>query len=269
MITSVPVYDWGVTAGYGLFETLRIYDGKPFLVEAHVRRLLDSCQTLSFQRPGTHDDLIELIERYIKKIKLESGAVRISVTYGNEARGIAPHIFFTHREIAYLPSDYEAGIDTAVSPYRKNEYSPVVSHKTFNQLENILALKHCRENINDNVKECIFLNSPGYLAEGSKSNIFFVREGNVFTPSVECGILPGITRQKVIELLNQQGIDVLEAKFQRSELESSDECFCTNSLMEVMPVVKIDNKTVGKGCPGPVTRLALSLYRQCVNAYIK
>ena len=128
-------------------------------------------------------------------------------------------------------------------------------------MENILSLKHCREK-NKMVKECIFLNTSGYLAEGSKSNLFLVRGGVIYTPSVECGLLPGITRRRVMELLNRQGIEVREGKYRVEELYESDEVFCTNSLMEVMPVVKVDEKVIGGGIPGPMTRRALFLYRE-------
>jgi branched-chain amino acid aminotransferase len=263
-VTSVPIDDWGLTFGYGLFETLRIYHGIPFLVEAHVDRLLNSCQELSFTNIPDKETLIQLINQYIKKMGLKSRAVRLSITYGNEAEGISPTIFLSNRAIPYQDSDYQQGIKAASSPYRKNEYSPIVQHKTFNQLENIFSLKHCREK---DAKECIFLNSSGFLAEGSKSNLFFIREGKVYTPSADCGILPGITRQQVMDLLTGQGIAVMEGKYHFNELVESDECFCTNSLMEVMPVVKIDDRRIGRGYPGELTRFVLNLYGESVTRY--
>ena len=300
-VTSVPIDDWGLTFGYGLFETLRIYHGIPFLVEAHVDRLLNSCRELSFTDIPDKETLIQLINQYIKKLNLPRGArtlyaaqtvcedfhsspddgayarlpqnensyitnlnsraVRLSITYGNEAEGISSTIFLSNRAIPYRDSDYREGIKAASSPYRKNEYSPIVQHKTFNQLENIFSLRHCREK---DAKECIFLNSSGFLAEGSKSNLFFIREGKVYTPSADCGILPGITRQQVMDLLTGQGIAVMEGKYHFNELVESDECFCTNSLMEVMPVVKIDDRRIGSGYPGELTRFALNLYGESV-----
>jgi branched-subunit amino acid aminotransferase/4-amino-4-deoxychorismate lyase len=156
------------------------------------------------------------------------------------------------------------GVQLACSPYRKNEYSPIVQYKTFNQLENILSLKKMTED----TKECIFLNSSGFLAEGSKSNLFFIRKGRVFTPSVDCGILPGITRQKVIDLLTGQGIVVQEGRYGFDEIVESDECFCTNSLMEIMPVVKIDDRQIGDGHPGKLSQFILIQYRESVTRYI-
>jgi branched-chain amino acid aminotransferase len=264
IVTSVPINDWGLTFGYGLFETLRIYHGIPFLVEAHMDRLLNSCRELSFANTPDKETLIQVIYQYIKQMNLDSQAVRLSITYGNEKEGISPLIFLSNRAIPYQKSDYMEGVHSACSPYRKNEYSPIVQYKTFNQLENILALKKLTKDI----KECIFLNSSGFLAEGSKSNLFFIREGKVFTPSVDCGILLGITRQKVIELLTGQGIVVQEGSYGFDEMVESDECFCTNSLMEIMPVVKIDDRQIGDGHPGKLSRFILILYRESVTRYI-
>ena len=261
MLKTVSIKDLGVTAGYGLFETLRVYDGEPFLVEEHVERLLNSTRELSFPGIGEKETLIKSIYRYVEQTGRPSLAIRISVTFGNEAEAAAPAIFFSNREIPYRPREYEEGIVAAFSPYRKNEYSPLAFHKTFNQMENILSLKQSQEK-NKKVKECIFLNTSGYLAEGSKSNLFFGRGGVVYTPAVECGLLPGITRRRVMELLRRQGIEVMEGKYRSEELYESDEVFCTNSLMEVMPVVKVDEKVIGNGLPGALTQRALFLYRE-------
>lgn len=258
----ISIKDWGVTFGYGLFETLRIYGGIPFLLEKHIQRLMNSAQELLFLNMPDEMTLKKLVYDYIKEKGLQKEALRLSVTYGNEAEEIAPQVFITHRPVSYGALDYETGIAVSVSSYKKNEYSPIVQYKTFNQLKNMLAQRFFKE---QGVKECIFLNTSGYIAEGSKSNIFFVQEGNLFTPSLDCGILPGITRGKIIDLLRQQGIRMQEGKYTLEQLYDCDECFCTNSLMEIVPIVKIDDKPVGTGCPGQLTRLALTRYRQCIE----
>jgi branched-subunit amino acid aminotransferase/4-amino-4-deoxychorismate lyase len=257
--------DWGAAFGYGLFETMRIYKGHPFLLEEHIERLMNSSQNLSFLKMPDREILIKLIYDYMKDKDLHDEAIRLSVTYGNEAERIAPQVFITYRKVPYGPLDYEKGIAAVISSYKKNEYSPIVQHKTFNQLENILAQRFCSEL---EVKECIFMNTSGYIAEGSKSNIFFIRHGKVFTPSLECGILPGITRQKIIDLLNQQPIEVIEGRYKSNEIYNCDECFCTNSLMEVMPIVKLNRKDIGNGSPGKLTKFILALYHQYLERYL-
>ena len=256
--------DWGLLYGYGLFETLRIYGGIPFLLEEHIERLMNSSRELWFFIKPDVEELKGVVYDYIKDKKLQKEALRLSVTFGNEAEGIYPRLFINHRTVPYGPTDYETGIAAAVSSHRKNEHSPISRHKTFNQLENILAQRFCKE---QGVKECIFLNTSGYIAEGSKSNIFFIRDGIVFTPSICCGLLPGITRGEIIDLLRQHGIRVEEGKYTLDQIYTCDECFCTNSLMEAIPLVKVNGNTVGTGGPGELTRLVLSLYRQCIEKY--
>lgn len=260
----IPSKDWGVAFGYGLFETMRIYNGIPFLLEEHIERLMNSSQELSFFIMPDKEVLKQLLYGYIKENGLQKEALRLSVTYGNEAEGIVPQAFITHRPVSYGAMDYETGITVYVSPYKKNEYSPIGQYKTFNQLENILVQRFFRE---QGVKECIYLNTSGYIAEGSKSNIFFVQEGNVFTPSLDCGILPGITRGKIIDLLRQQSIRIQEGKYTLEQLYDCDECFCTNSLMEVIPIVKVNGKALGTGYPGQLTQRGLLLYHQCIERY--
>jgi branched-subunit amino acid aminotransferase/4-amino-4-deoxychorismate lyase len=260
----IPVKDWGAAFGYGLFETMRIYNGVPFLLEEHIERLINSSQQLFFLNMPGEEQLKQAVLGYIKEKSLQQEALRLSVTYGNEAEGNPPRVFITHRPVPYGPADYETGIAAAVSLYKKNEFSPIVRHKTFNQMENILSLRLCGEK---GVKECIFLNTSGYIAEGSKSNIFFTQAGTVFNPSIECGLLPGITRAKIIELLNRQNIKVKEGRYTLENLYNCDECFCTNSLMEAIPIIKIDGRLAGTGRPGELTRLVLSLYRQCIEKY--
>jgi len=261
----ISIKDWGLNFGYGLFETFRIYEGIPFLVNEHLSRLAHSFLELSFPGRLETGKLSQAVHEHIRRKKFESGAVRLSITFGNETEGIDPGIFFTDRRIPYTPHDYDTGFSARITPFRKNEYSPVVNHKTFNQLENILVLKRYEP---ENIKECIFLNSANYLAEGSKSNLFFCRRGTVFTPSRECGILPGITRQKVIELLKGKGIEVREGKYPTADLLRADESFFTNSLMEVMPLVRIDDNPVGTGRPGELSRWLRELYHENVKEYV-
>lgn len=257
--------DWGAAFGYGLFETMRIYKGHPFLLQEHIQRLMNSSRNLSFLNMPDGQVLIKSIYDYIKNNDLYDEAIRLSVTYGNEAEGIAPQVFITHRKVPYGVLDYDKGIAAIISSYKKNEYSPIVRHKTFNQLENILAQRSCSE---PQVKESMFLNTSGYIAEGSKSNIFFIRQGKVFTPSIECGILPGITRKKIIDLLNRQPIEIIAGKYKSNQIYNCDECFCTNSLMEVMPIVKLNGKDIGNGMPGKLTKFILTLYRQYLERYL-
>ncbi len=267
-VKQVQPYDWGFSLGYGLFETIRVYDGQPFLLDEHLERLLASCRELDFRSIPSREKLGKMITSYIREHGWESRGVRLSVTYGNENQGLAPGIFLTDRAIAYDEQDDKNGVAVAISTYRKNEHSPIVQHKTFNQLENVLALK-ATQVVTPGIRECIFLNTAGYLAEGSKSNIFFAREGVVYTPSVDCGILPGITRALVMALLKENKVEAREGQFCEDILYRCDECFCTNALMEVLPVVRIGDELIGNGKPGKLTKYAQELYSQKVKQSIR
>lgn len=266
LVDNIPVTDSASLLGYGLFETLRLYENIPFLLSDHLFRLHNSAMELGFRHIPSKDELTCLLHGYIDEKKLINCAIRLSLTYGSVSENFIPRVFITHRAITYLQSDYANGIAVAVAPFPKNELSPVAIHKTFNQLENLLAFNHFS---GTEVKEAIMLNTKGFVAEGTKSNIFFVRNKQIHTPSLTCGILPGITRKKIMDLLSGKGFTITEGSYGIDELKTADECFCTNSLMEIMPIVSIDNQSVGSGKPGEITKYALSLYHQCISSSSK
>lgn len=263
----ISVRDLGVLFGFGLFETIRIYNGIPFLLLKHLQRITNSLRELNFEEIPETSALSGLIYQYIKQHALVSRVLRLSITAGNKNESIHPSIFILNREIPYTEEEYIQGISAATaSLHRRNEFSFLARHKTFNYLENLISLRACSK---QNNKECIFLNTSGYISECSKSNIFFVKKNNVFTPSIDCGIFPGITREHVISLLKEKEITVIEGKFALGDLLSSEECFLTNSVMEIMPLVKIDDSLIGNGIPGKLTTLAADLYSESVGKTTK
>lgn len=264
----ISIMDTGVFFGYGLFETIRVYNGVPFLLENHMKRLSDSLKGLFFPTqhiPGK-DVMCEIVQNYIRQNCIDTGGLRFSVTFGNSQEGIPPSIFIVKRGIPYLSDDYQRGVSAVISPFKKNEHSPIVRHKTFNYMENLIALQARKDK---KAKECIFLNNSGAVSECSKSNIFLSKKGIALTPSIDCGLLPGITRKQIISLLRRNGIKVVEDVFGLDDLIKSDECFITNSLIGVIPIVKIDGRIIGRGDPGELTRSAMSLYDDSVKRYVQ
>jgi branched-subunit amino acid aminotransferase/4-amino-4-deoxychorismate lyase len=154
---------------------------------------------------------------------------------------------------------------TVISEIRQNLSSPVPRIKSLNFLNNILVGVEAREKGYD---EAILLNTEGLVCEGTVSNIFLVKHGTLITPDRESGILPGITREAIIELALREGIRVEERKVSPSELKEADECFMTNTLMEVMPISEIDGKKIGQGRPGPLTLRFMEWYKDLVLNYI-
>ncbi len=261
---KVSTDDWGGLYGFGLFETVRLYGGTPFLLDAHVDRMLASARELAFPIVPDRCELLRTVHRYAKRHALTDAGARFSMSYGNCERLITPAISVLHRPVEYTVFQYRNGISVRVTGARRAESSLVVRHKTFNQLENVLA--H-REAIRRGAREALFLNGRNQLAEGSRSNVFLIRDGKAMTTTRDCGLLPGITRSIVIDLLRNSGVVVSEEPIPAAGLHDCQEFFLVNSIMQVMPVCQIDDMPVGRVCPGEITRLAMTLYDRMVMDY--
>ncbi|GAI43845.1 unnamed protein product, partial [marine sediment metagenome] len=161
----------------------------------------------------------------------------------------------------YPEQVYEKGFRAVVSSIRRNSQSPLSRLKSANYLENMLAKQEARA---AGVDEAICLNEKGLLAEASMSNIFLVNDGILRTPGEQSGILPGITREVVLELASQLGINTFEQDIRLDELFQAQEAFLTNSLMEIMPLTEIDGKPVGSGRPGSLTKRLMVEYKKLV-----
>lgn len=248
----VPAGDEAVLYGMGLFETIRVAGGRPRLTERHLCRLLSSAGELGLEVPFGAGEISEMIFRTAAENAMDTGALRLTLTAGGAA--FRPSVFIQARTSPYGGDQYRNGILTGISAIRRNEKSPLVKHKTLNYFENILARREARSAGWD---EAIFLNTSGNLAEGAVSNIFLVDRGKVVTPGPESGLLPGITRRRVIEALASMGIPVEERTVGPGELLKAGECFITNSLMGVMPVVRIGSTEIGNGRPGEIAGMII------------
>lgn len=248
---QISVLDQGFLYGYGLFETILVLEGQPALLEAHLKRLTEGCAALGIMVPPSLAGLDILVKQVIKLNNITEGALRITLSAGALPGKKAGNLVISPRPFPYKSPDYKKGFSAGWASTRRNEQSFLVKLKTLNYLENILARREAREKGWD---EAIFLNTAGYVAEGTVSNIFLVKDNRVITPSPDQGLLPGILRQVALETCHRLGIIVQERPVSPRELVTADECFLTNSLMLVMPLVKINGCPIGKGQPGPVTR---------------
>ncbi|MEW6662221.1 MAG: aminotransferase class IV [Bacillota bacterium] len=257
--SRLSCWDWGVLYGYGLFETMRVYsDGRIFALQRHLARLFSSCSHLEIDPGLTPEALADAAREYVVQTGLAQGALRLTVTRGDAHRGIRPAVFFFSRQVTYSPLDYERGYTAVFSPLRRNQTSPLVYHKTLNYMENLLALEEARR---AGAREVLFLNTNLHLTEGAVSNLFFVQGRILHTPAVTCGLLAGIARQTVIDLASARGYPVMLGEYVLENLLAADEAFLTNSLMEVMPLVKVNETLINHGKPGPVARELLGHYR--------
>jgi branched-chain amino acid aminotransferase len=270
---TVPVLDHGFLYGDGVYETMRSYGGKIFLLGRHLSRLKQSAEAISLPLPLPIEKIGEALQESLTVNKLREAYLRIQISRGPGEIGLdpalcpAPTLVILVKPFKdYPPALYENGVNVAIVGTRRNHplaLNPAI--KSTNFLNNILAKI---ESLRTGAYEGIMLNWKGYVAEGTISNIFAVRKQVLVTPSLDTGILDGITRDLVLHLAKQNKITIKEKLLRPRELAKADECFITNTTVEIMPVTSIDGNAVGGGTPGPVTRKLLEAYRNEVQRHV-
>jgi len=263
---KISVFDHGLLYGDGVFEGLRIYDGKIFQRRSHVDRLFASAESIRLTIPYTPDELTDAMYASIQANNISDGYIRLVVTRGNGTLGLNPFLcpksstFIIADKIAlYEPAMYETGLSVIIAKTVRcsaNMLDPMV--KSLNYLNNIRAKI---EGIDAGVLEVVMLNQVGNVAECSGDNLFIVENSRVITPPPDAGILVGITRQVVMDLARKEGIEVAEENISPERLLATDECFLTGTAAEVIAVTKIDETTIGSGQAGPFTSRLLKLFR--------
>lgn len=263
----VSFNDEGLLYGYGVFETIPVVQGRPVFLQEHLRRLFDALAVISISIENSSDDLKKMIEYVIKINRLEKGSLRLTVTSGDPSlteRRCNVLVTCKHG-VKYSEVQYKKGFNAGISSIKKNQFSPLVYIKSTSFLENILARQEALQNGWD---EILFTNISGFLTEGSITNLFIVKDEKIFTPSVKCGLLPGIVRQKILGMVLKLGCQILEGQLTCRDLLSSQEAFLTNSLMGIMPLVKINGSCIGGGEPGPVTGKISESYSKMLRELI-
>jgi branched-chain amino acid aminotransferase len=240
----VSAYDHGFLYGDGVYETVRVYGGKVFRFDGHYRRLVQSARGVGIPLAFSRETMRRAVESLIKVNRLEEASVRLTLSRGPGPMGFDPRPCKTPTLAVmpgphprHAPALYERGVTAALARTRRNpkaSLDPIM--KTTNNLNNILAK---REAIAAGAYEAVMLNIDGYLAEGTISNIFFIEGGRLCTPSLDCGILEGVTRDAVIALAVKRGLTVMEGAFRPERLHGADEVFLTSTTFEVLPVTRL------------------------------
>ncbi|MBN1188971.1 MAG: aminotransferase class IV [Dehalococcoidales bacterium] len=263
----IAVTDYGFLFGYGLFETLRGYRGKLFRLKEHLDRLGKGAKELEI--PVINAELENAVQQTLKLSKLADARVRLTVTMGKGSpvpdpqTCSVPTVLVTVVPFAPPAEEvYQKGYRAVTSAIRRYSGSRLCGLKTACYLENIMARQQARR---EGADEAILLNEKGEVAEASGSNLFLVSRGILKTPGPQSGILPGITRQAVLELAPGTGITAVEDTLQPEDLSAADEAFLTNSLIEIMPLRTIDGQQIGRDIPGPVTQQLMAAYRRLVE----
>lgn len=266
---KISVYDHGLLYGDGVFEGMRIYSGKVFALEDHMTRLYESARAIMLDIPIAIDALTTAVNETVAKNGLTEGYIRLVVTRGGNQLGLNPfscedpQVIIIADTISLYPEKfYTEGLELITASTIRNHpaaLSPRV--KSLNYLNNIMAKI---EAIRAGCIEAVMLNTKGEVAECTGDNIFIVRGGRLITPPIDAGILEGITRNTVIDLARENGIEVAEEAMTRHDIFVADECFLTGSAAEVIPAVKLDGRVIGDGNPGPMTQKLNAAFRAFV-----
>ncbi|GJL64441.1 MAG: branched chain amino acid aminotransferase [Nitrospirales bacterium] len=269
----ISVFDHGFLYGDGVFETLRVYRGQIFQMKRHLERLTTSCDLIGLSLPIPKSQWPALLSESLRRNDLSDASLRITISRGEGEIGLDPSlcsrptVVIMAKPFKPYPADYrQNGVHLALASIRRNPIAaqpPEVKSLSF--LNNILA-KH--EAAQAGCFDALMLNMNGLLTECTTSNVFFVRQGQLCTPSTECGILRGVTRDVVITLAKEEGLSVVEGSFSLEQLLDTEECFLTNTGMEVMPVSQVDGHCIGGSCPGVWTVKLHQLFQANLNRFV-
>jgi branched-chain amino acid aminotransferase len=266
---AISVFDHGFLYGEGIYETLRTYNGRPFLYDRHMRRLRRSAQMIVLDLPFTDDELAARIHETMAAARLGGAEayIRVLVTRGigdltyDPKATPAPSIVIIIKPHADPPAEaFEKGVTVCLSPIVRNHpesVNPII--KSNNLLNNALAMQDA---LRRGGTEAIMRNYRGELTECTQSNFFIVKNGMALTPPIEAGLLPGITREFVFEVGNDAGVTVRDRVLHDTDLLEADECFLTSTTKEIVPIVQVDGTKIGTGAPGLVTRKLLEAFRK-------
>lgn len=255
---KISVFDHGLLYGDGLFEGIRIYNGKIFKLEEHIDRLFEGAAAIRLDLGKSKDEFKALLQESMKRNRKEDGYIRLLATRGKGSLGIShlscpkAGIVIICQDIQLYPAEhYETGIPIVTAASRRLSariFDPRI--KSLNYLNNVLAKMEAQD---AGCLEAVMLNEEGYVCECTGDNIFIVKNGKLLTPAPWHGLLEGITRNTIIELAKELAVEVEETTLTRFDLYTADECFLTGSGAELIPVTAVDKRPIASGLPGTLT----------------
>ncbi|MFI5176975.1 MAG: aminotransferase class IV [Vicinamibacterales bacterium] len=268
---SIPVFDHGFLYGEGVYETLRTYGREPFLFDRHMARLRQSTSLIALDVPYADADLLRHVRDTMAALPgLDEAYIRMLLTRGigelsyNPAACPHPSLVIIVKPFPAQPARaFTQGIRVSLVSVRRNHpdaLNPLI--KSNNLMNNALAMQ---EALRRGGEEALMQNQAGELVECSQSNFFLVRGGDVLTPPLKAGLLPGVTRAFVLELAADLGLPAREARLTPDDLSTAAEAFITGTTREITPVVAVDAMKIGSGQPGPVTGRLLAEFRTRVT----
>jgi branched-chain amino acid aminotransferase len=270
----ISVSDQGFLYGYGLFQTIRAYHGKLFLLDRHLKRLNDAAEIIGMGTKVAGIDLEQACRDTLEANTLTDARVRLTVTNGEgaalpwvDASGKPTVVVTAQPYTPFTAQKYNEGFKAGIVSVRRSRQSVVSSMKSINYLLNVMARMETAANGMD---EALLLNDDGYIAEGGGGNVFFVKDSKLVTPSPNSGIIPGVTREVIMEMADSLGISVSEGTVGIGVIRKCGEAFMTNAMIEVMPLVAVRDEAgqmipIGDGKPGAVTRKLMAAYKEKVE----
>lgn len=268
---KLSVFDHGVLYGDGVFEGIRAYNGRIFKCEEHIDRLYAAAKAIMLNIPISKQEMTEVLLETCRKNDIKDGYIRLVVTRGKGDLGLSPKncpvpsVFCIAATIQLYPEEmYTKGMPIVTAAQRRNKATIVDPQiKSLNYLNNILAKMEANR---AGVPEALMLNHDGIVAECTGDNIFIVKGKVVYTPPIHVGILDGITRRTAMELLEELGYQVIEKEFTLFNVYNADECFLTGTAAEAIAVTYVDERIIGDGTPGPITKEVLHAFKEYANS---
>jgi len=262
---GISVADSGLLYGAGLFETMRSYNGVAFALDEHLNRLIESAAALSIENSYKKKYLSEAVYKVLEANKLTDARLRLTLTGGPikpEQSQRKSTLLITAAKLQPYPAEYyKNGILVVLCPYKQNPQDPTCGHKSLNYFARIHALDLARRK---RAAESLWFTTDNKLAEGCISNVFLVKDSILYTPLLQTPVLAGIIRNAIFKIAEKHSIDVIEKDLYINDCLDADEVFLTNSIMQIMPVNKIEQHVVGDGCPGRLTGKLIKYFDEFV-----
>jgi branched-chain amino acid aminotransferase len=264
---KISVFDHGFLYGDGIFEGIRAYNGRVFMLDQHIKRLYQSAKTIMLDIPLNKKEMEAAILKTIRANELSDAYIRVVVSRGKGDLGLDPRkcpkptVVIIASAIQLYPEElYETGLKLVTVPTRRNGPEMVNPRiKSLNYLNNIMARLEANQ---QGAPEAIILNTDGYVAECTGDNIFIIEEETITTPPRYAGILKGTKREIVLEVAAEMGLEVKEELFTRHDLFNADECFLSGTAAEAIPVVEVDGRVIADGSVGEKTKAIIARFRE-------
>jgi branched-chain amino acid aminotransferase len=263
---TVALFDHGFLYGDGIFEGIRVYNGRVFRLDDHIERLYESAKGIMLEVPLERGALCQALLETVRRSGLDDAYIRLVVSRGAGDLGIDPRkcqkaaVYIIVDKIGIYPKEkYDKGLKVITASTRRHRPDTLNTQiKSLNYLNNILGLQ---EAIRQGADEAIMLNDSGYITEATADNLFVIKKGEVLTPPAYLGLLKGVTRGLVLEIARELGLKAEERVLVMQDVYAADEVFLTGSGAELVPVVEVDSRSIGSGRPGPVFARLLEAFR--------